>query len=241
MANTESRIVATYTDDFGNTYENVPYKVERQEKLPLSDPLGPGPRSICGTRKYFSLRKAKVIFNDGFSIEVPIPSLDDVASVITALKANAEVACVGLIGEHWKVIPPGILGLSYATTGLEGVNKPPSTKFTYNYELDGSAAKIVRTVSIEALPTLLLTAQSACLDSVITQASVACAVSAGFSPRRFKGVRLNTATNGQFARQIVVSSSNPETIKTCAETVATNFNCLGYKGQSMANAFEWYN
>lgn len=242
MANVEKRLIEVYTDDFGHTYENVPFKVEKQSKIDLNFPIrGTGIRSVCGARKYFSVRKAKVVFQDGFSIEIPIPNLDDVAEAMTVFKSNPDIACVGLIGEKWKVIPPGIMGGAYANTGLAGNDKPDTAKFIYNYELDGNSAKIIRSVSIEVLPALLLTAQSACLDKVVTTEAIACAVSDEFQPRMFKGVRINSATGGVFNRQIIVSASKASDIKDCGKKVMTNFNCIGYIGQTMANALEYYN
>jgi hypothetical protein len=241
MANTEKRTVGTYVDDFGNTYTNVPFKIGKQSKISIPFPLRDSSiKSICGARKYFNLRKAKVVFNDGFSIEIPIPNLADVKNVMNTYRSNPDIACVGLIGEKWRVVPPGILDGEYASTGLAGADKPPKAKFVYNYELDGGSSTIVRSVSIESLPAILLTAQSECLDKVTGGNSIACAVSEDFNPRMFKGFRINTATGGIFSRQIIVSTSKEEDILQCGKTVMTNFNCLGYQGQTMSNALEYY-
>ena len=143
MGNTISLIVPQYTDEFGNTYENLTFKVGVNPNIVLSNPINGGtnpPR--CSNKTYFSMRKAIIYFTDGTSMEVPIPSLEDVPAAITAYKTNDNIECVALKGERWRVIPPAVLGNLYATTAIAVADQSGSSKFFYNYQLSGTTQSI---------------------------------------------------------------------------------------------------
>lgn len=244
MANVKSWVVSEYEDDFGNSYENLSFKVEIIDDLNINAAGAydePSSRRVsCGTKQFFSMRKLVAIFNDGKSIELPIPSLNDVEDYISAWKTTDDVACVSLKGERWRVVPPGVLGGgSYATDGIAVANKPESIKYVYSYKLDANGSSIVRTTSVEESPAEVATAQASCLD-VIANASQACSITQGFDARKFIGIRANTTTGRKLARQIIVSSNEPDTIKTCGADNMPTFNCLAYIGQTMANASDFY-
>ncbi|WP_342597674.1 hypothetical protein VKI21_06840 [Cyanobacterium aponinum UTEX 3222] len=243
MANKESYVVDTYESDFGDTYNDIRFSVEVQDKvgIPYSQPIG-NLRNRCGTTQLFSMRKGILIFKDGFSVEIPISSLAQVADFVQQFKANPEVACIELKGEKWKSIPPGILGNSYAVSGIEGATKPPSSSFQYRYYPDGGGqnSQIIRRVSIETLPNAIYLAQQSCLDKVIGNTLSCGSSSRDISPRHFKGQRANETTGGVISRKIIVSNNNPAEIKSCGANIMGNFNCLGYEGTSMQNAGDYY-
>ncbi len=243
MANKESYVVDTYQSDFGGIYNDLPFSVEVQEKvdIPYSQPIG-NIRNRCGTSRLFSMRKGILIFDDGFSVEIPISSLDQVRDFVLQFKENPAVACIEIKGEKWKSIPPGLLGGSYAISGVEGATKPESSSFQYRYYPDGGGqnSQIIRRVSIETLPDVIFTAQQACLDKVIGSTLSCGATSRDLSPRHFKGQRANTTTGGVISRRIIVSQNTPNEIKECGALVMSNFNCLGYEGTGLQNAGDYY-
>ena len=68
-----------------------------------------------------------------------------------------------------------------------------------------------------------------------------CSFNSGVTPRKFIGTRGNGTTGGSIKRQIIVSSSDPAKIKECGANVMGRFNCLGYQGESIKNAYDFYN
>ena len=242
MANTVSLILEKYTDDFGKEYENVTFKVGINPNINLSNPINGGANKVrCSSRRYFSMRKAILLFSDGSSIEIPLPSLDEIPSIITTYKAQSNIECVGIKGERWRVIPPALLGNTYATTPIAVADASDTSKFFYNYQLSGSDQSFVRSTSLEVEPDVIFKAQQECLDKITGAVGLNCSFNAGITPRKFIGTRGNATTGGSIKRQIIVSSSETATIKKCGQDIMGNFNCLGYQGESIKDAFDFYN
>jgi hypothetical protein len=240
MANTGSYIIGTYTDDFGKTYNDLSFKanIASMEKTGTTFDRKTNQRNICGASGLFKMRKAIAKFNDGFSVEVPISTIENVPVMVSLLLGQPDIVCVAVKGERWSAIPPAVLGGNYATTGIDGNEKGVKAPYGYNYLLDGGDQIVLKT-NIEQGVDVLVLAQIACLDS--TPTGLACGVSnSGLKPRRFVGTRENNLSGGVLSRQIIVSSDDPQEIKTCGATVMTNFNCLSYTGQSIDNAELFY-
>lgn len=242
MANVELKQF-DYTDDFGKEYKNFKLKFERgmlnRADFGYYDNRSNTKTPSCGGARYFTPRRIKAVFTDGKSIELPIPTLNDVKEAIEDILGKDDLACASLIGESWRVIPAGILGGEYATDGLAGADKPDTRKVRYEYTLDGGS-QIIRAINIESQPDDLADAQEGCLKSSNDPTSIVCTIGTGISPRHFKGYRVNTTTGGRFGRMIPVSSNDTDAILGCGKDTMEFFNCLGYKGESMANVADFY-
>lgn len=243
MANKEVFTI-DYQTDFGDMFNGLRWKVDRGmiERTGLN--FGPVPISgrSCGTNRYFSPRKVIAKYTDGKSIEVIVGAIDAVGLVARVINGTggSDLACISLKGESWSSIPPGILGGSYNPAGIDGTDKPTKTGVSYTYALDGGFGgnTLLLKSNFENSPQVIFDAQQSCLNTV--SGGLTCGVTGGIKSRHFQGQRENTATGGKISRQIIVSSASEAEIKSCGASVMGFFNCLGYKGTSMANMKDFY-
>lgn len=245
MANTESRFVPFYVDDMGKSYDNLTFRVEEQEFLNL-EPFGyaktdtlDSPK-VCAQR-YFSLRKLKATIKSGQSIEVPVPVLSDIPLLVQAISSalDGNLACLELLGEQWTAIPPAFLGGDYSKDGIEGAKKPPRETIHFEAQVDGLIDTFGYSISLQTLPDPIFKVQQSCVNK-ITQQGLKCSFTKGFTPRHYTGRIRNTSTGGEIKRKIFVDSNANSDIKTCGREIMGSFNCLGYTGNSMDNALEFY-
>lgn len=234
MANTLSYVLANYRTDFGQLYD-ITFKANPTNLDRSGIPFDRNTDSICSTGRLFKPRKLIVTFNDGASVEVPVASIGLVPAIASTILGQSDVACVALRGERWVSIPPAILGGSYATTGFAGEAVPEKESVFYTYDLEGGSQLLLRT-SIE------LGSFNGIQRSCITEAptALACAGGSGVRPRRFKGERFNTTTEGKISKQVIVSSASETEIRDCGEQIMNDFNCLGYQGTSIANVENFF-
>lgn len=235
-------MVASYVTDFGEEITNLNFKFEVSNAFSDAGSVTGAiyaPRAAdinCGTNKLFSPRKAKILFKDGSSTELPIPSLDDVVNAMTNALGYGETACVSLIGERWSAIPPAKLGGSYNNGTIANSVKPPTTQSLIQYTLEGGdVIQLKRSFYTE--PQTVWEAQTSCI--VLGQGGNACSFGGSIDMRHFLG-KIATTTGKSIARKIFVSASSASEIKQCGADVMDKFNCLGYQGTSIADASFYY-
>jgi hypothetical protein len=241
-------MVPLYKDDFGNQYNNLNFKFEYSNKF------SGNPNSLAGggfvertntvscSSTLFNMRKAKILWDDGSSTEIPIPRLEDVDIFMTELIAKSGVACVSLKGEHWANVPAPKLGKAFgdfASSAIAGAVKPPKQGVLFRYRLDGVGGNsgIIVKKSFYTLPAQIYTAQTDCIDALTNDFN--CSPTEGLELRHFTGKRVTTG-GGTIGRKVYVGIGTEATIKACGGDIIEFFNCVGYDGTSMANAELFY-
>lgn len=249
MANVIATLqVNNYVTDFGETISKLPFKFEENDNFAdassltgITYPLRTNEIN-CSTNSLFSPRKLKILFEDGTSTELPVPTLSSIQAAATVAKGTANVACVSLIGERWSAVPPAKLGGAadlYSTETIEGAVKPPRTAYSFDYKLDADAFTISARKSFQTLPEDIFQAQLQCLENASTEGSLVCSFAGQLELRHFTGRRAKTG-GGSIGRKIFVSKGVEAEIKQCGLDVAPKFNCLSYVGTSIGDVSLFY-
>lgn len=242
-----SKWVSLYVDDFGNEYSNVPFKFEAIDGLTdiinQYDDRSSG--IICSNTALFKMRKMIITMTTGNSIELPIPTLEEVDDYIGTALSGDGVACVGLRGEGWANIPPAKIGANYKNSSIvtAGTRNTRET-WNYDYTIDGSGGTVIKLkTNFQVNPEPIYNAQKKCLANAALGSGICVAGGSalGLEPRRFVGkIKTDDSDTSSIARQIIVSANTNADIKQCGADVSAEFNCLAYYGQSVVDASTLY-
>ena len=240
-------MMTTYIDDFGNFYPN--YFFQFEDSVYFADPnfvagnvYVPRPdfRISCSANSFFSHRYITATFEDGSTTQFPVPSLQNVSAMIQNILSASGVVCASLEGEQWANIPPAKVGLTLDNFSADTIArqvKPVQETIPYNFNLDGGGEQYSSKISLETLPANIFNAQQGCITSA-PQAS-ACGRITGIKPRRYKG-KIGYTDGGLSDKTVIVSASTAAEIRACAGVIAQEFNCLGYKGTTIADVSIFY-
>ena len=244
-----TRMIGTYTDDFGNEYPNLNVKFGDDVPAPVIQNLYATRTNEvnCGATGLFTPRALIATFNTGVIHRFPLASRDnaDLEEAITLLKDN-NAACIDLEGEKWNLVPQTFFtGTTFRTTPFTDI---PSQKvqesISYDYAPDIQASGNVRlSTRIEKTPTALNACQKSALDDAQVQGGGICAGGGlGISPRKYIIQAIATKTGDpagakprRVTRYAIVSTKVAAEIKTAIDEIAPCAYCVGYQGESVKN------
>ncbi|MEM6613294.1 MAG: hypothetical protein AAF652_13760 [Cyanobacteria bacterium P01_C01_bin.72] len=136
-------MVATYTSDFGNTYDSIPVKFSAQAPIPTGVYV---PRSggCSGAGLPFSPRYLLAKFPEG-DFKYVVPNIGNILTLRTAL-VTAGAICVDLHGETWANLPSSVLptpaptfrSTPLAAAAIDGSGDKETGKFDYTSEVMGT-------------------------------------------------------------------------------------------------------
>lgn len=232
-------LLTEYETDFGNVLKDLPVKFEENPQLTDPQVIIPslatrgGSNGCGGGGTLFQTRKVVMTFANGKSTSLPIPKLEDIEPVLRRALQVGDVRCVALVGEHWAGVPASYLGGTYSEGTIDNAIKPDKQGGTFSYTPSvGSALNIRRSFYTEPQP--IYDAQLQCIGN-LRQASACGSGSTGIKLRHFKGM-IGTNDGKMIARKIFIPENTPDRIRGCGGAVQSTFNCLGYDGESVANA-----
>lgn len=243
-----TRMIGTYTDDFGNEYPNlnvkfgddVPSAVVQQLYAVRNNEVN------CGATSLFTPRALIATFNTGTIHRFPLASREtaDIEEAVNLLKSNNAV-CIDLEGESWNLVPQTFFTADFRTDPFTDI---PSEKvqesISFNYSPDIQASGELRlSTRIEKTPTALNACQKSGLNNVEIQGGGICSGRAlGISPRKY--VIQATATKSgdpadakprRVIRNAIVSNKVATEIKSAIDEIAPCAYCVGYSGESVKN------
>ncbi|NJM00462.1 MAG: hypothetical protein HC924_17510 [Synechococcaceae cyanobacterium SM2_3_2] len=234
MPNIASLQMPTYTDDFGNTYDNVGFKIKNEYSDSINLGYQERSTSVCSSISgLFKPRALVATFNfngNAQTIRFPVPSPDQIESALNQLR-NAAV-CVDLVGEEWTLLPPSRFNYNPSqqeyTLGQDG-NKV-SGSFGYSSDILGA---IRAPFAVEQNPTQISSVilNDTCMSDRLE--NVACTLRIeGFKARRL----ILTARNrngGSIVR--IAPQTGRSTLQRCVTTQGAVAACVGYQGESVRN------
>ena len=244
-----TRMIGTYTDDFGNEYPNLNVKFGDDVPVPVIQTLYATRTNEvnCGATKLFTPRALIATFNTGVIHRFPLPNRDftDLQEAVNLLKDNNAV-CIDLEGEKWSLVPQSFFtGTSFRTNPFTNI---PSQKvqesISYDYAPDIQTSGNVRLVTrIEKTPTALNACQKSALNNAQVQGGGICAGGGlGISPRKYIIQAIATKTGDpadanprRVVRNAIVSDKVAANIKTAITEIAPCAYCVGYQGESVEN------
>ena len=243
-----AKMIATYTNDFGGTAENLPIKLTTEAPIPPNFYTDRPSTFTCGAvTRLFTPRKLVAVFDFGIH-EYPVDAIGNIPTRVDALK-TAGARCIDLVGERWTNVPgtlinsPTFRSTPYpieATDGT-GVTNPNAVNGSgdkevgdYQYNSDLSAlGTITLRYNIEKAPSDILTAAKGCLTNPVESEAAFCSsTSLGVKPRYFT-LKAAVGTKNTLARQAKVSSTAD--LATCGAALGATAYCLGYQGESIKN------
>jgi hypothetical protein len=245
-------MVATYTDDFGKTYPNIPIKFSDSVSGTLLTAFGYALRSgvtVCGGNLPFQMRYLQAVFADGTSHQFPVFNRANIAARVASLKAN-DAICINLVGEQWNVLPPSITGeasfKSTPYTDISPTGLKTSYSFTYSSDVlsatseEATEPTLTLKTSVETAPTALHDCQIAGLEDATAGSIGICSIAGvGIDPRKY--IIQALAKKGEetkfrrVVRQAIVSNEAAADILAVVEDVSSCAYCLGYRGESITN------
>ena len=108
-----SKMLASYTSDFGDIYTNIPVRWTAE----AFEPAGIYTDRVagCGNTLAFEPRYLLAQFPTG-AHKYAVPTVGDILTMKNAL-VTAGALCVDLVGEKWSNVPENLLGgLTYKST-----------------------------------------------------------------------------------------------------------------------------
>lgn len=228
----------TYTDDFGNSYDNVPVQI--QKSRPVPGLYGTRATSICGnSKRLFTPRAIVATFPDGGRIRYPIPDETQVAAAGAEIKGLGAV-CLDYYGEKWNILVGATVGgdLAYTSTpyaGLVASKEYETGSFAYTSRLGVSGLQNFRLpyrVPSNDDDNLAGCQKNGMSD--IEASSGVCSAAGLVSPRRLI-IRAKAddgvAKLGSVSRNSLQSVGG-STLKGKAIAIASCAFCLGYRGEN---------
>jgi hypothetical protein len=249
-----TRMLPSYTDDFGNQYTNLNVKFGDDAPVDVIEDLYSVRNAVisCAATSLFSPRALIATFTDGTIHRFPLGSraTADIEEAVLLLKTN-DAVCIDLEGESWSLVPQTFFTASFRTTPFTDI---PSSKvqesISFDYTPDIQASGTVRlSTRIETNPTSLNECQKSALDDVEVQGGGICSgKSLGISPRKYI-IQAIARKSGEGAgtkprrviRNAFVSAKAAATIKSQIDGIAPCANCVGYQGESVKNIHLLFN
>ncbi|PSF30585.1 hypothetical protein C7H19_23680 [Aphanothece hegewaldii CCALA 016] len=244
--------VSVYTDDFGNTYENVPIKFGDTVDAKVITTMGYTARAggvICSGNLPFAMRHLVAVFADGSTNMLPVAKRSDIPDLVgrlIGLKAvnNSPKAavCVSLVGEKWNLLTAKVYGnAEFKTTAYDNIpssGKKTSYRFTYNSDV--LSGNVQLSTAIEIAPSDLHDCQKAGLGTVETGAGICSGASLGLKGRHYVIQALakksgETEAKRRVTRQAIVAAQSAVNIKAVIASIDGCAFCLGYMGESVVN------
>lgn len=235
-----TRQIDIYEDDFGNTYRNVPFKI--QLDAPLLTNYGSRSAGACGGSLPFNTRRLVALFEDGRKLIYPVARESEVQQFAADL-VGAGALCVDLVGEKWNILTGPAVGgnLNYRNTPYTGLT--PSKVYiigNYQYTSDLGLTGLTTVRLPVRIPNdgaqELYSAQQACLTDFNTNNGV-CAAGSIVKARHLiiqaQAVDTDTPDPKSVIRKAYVSEKS--SLSQCAIDAADAAFCLGYRGESIAN------
>lgn len=222
----------TYTDDFGNTYENVGFKIKDEYTDSINLGYQPRQTQLCSaTGGLFSPRALVATFEfSGIAqkIRFPVPSPEDIADAIEQLLGVA--VCLELEGESWSFLPPTRFGYNSANTQYTLPQDSSKESGTFGYSSDVLGAIRAKYAS-EQEPAAITGVGLGCAED--RQENTVCSTTlTGFKTRRVIAVARNI-NGGQIVRQFPVTGR--ATLASCVSSFTNLVACVGYQGESVKN------
>lgn len=232
MPNIASMRMPSYTDDFGNTYLNVPFKIKDEYKDSISLGYQENNTAICSsTAGIFNPRAviATFLFSGIVQkIRFPVPSPEQIPTAVNQLIAAAE--CIELDGESWTLLPPTRFNYNsfFGSYTLPQDSSKETGTFGYSSDLLGA---IRSKYAVELNPSNLSGPTLDCMDDRDTVAVCPTTI-VGFRTRRLILTARNT-NGGTIVRQAPVTGRS--ILASCVSSYTNIVACLGYKGESIRN------
>lgn len=243
-----SKMIATYTNDFGGTANDLPIKLTTEAPIPNGFYTDRPTDISCGSvTRLFIPRRLIAKFDFGVH-EYPIDAIANIATRVDALK-TAGARCIDYVGERWANVPGTLIGsptfksTPYAIEATDGtgVTNPNAVNgsgdkevgdYQYNSDLAALGTISLR-YNIEKAPSDILTAAKDCLTNATESEAAFCSAgSLGVKPRYFT-IKAAVSTKNSLARQAKVSSAAD--LATCGAALGAVAYCLGYQGESIRN------
>lgn len=249
-----TRMLPTYTDDFGNEYTNLNVKFGDDAPTEVINDLY-SPRNAvisCAATSLFSPRALIATFSNGTIHRFPLGSriTADIEEAVLLLKEN-DAVCVDLEGESWNLVPQTFFTVTFRTTPFTDI---PSSKvqesISFDYAPDIQASGNVRlSTRIETNPTSLNGCQKSALDDVQVEGGGICSgKSLGISPRKYiiqaiaRKTGEGTGTKPRKVRRnAIVSAKAAATVKSQIDGIAPCAYCVAYQGESVKNVHLLFN
>lgn len=243
-----SRMIGTYTDDFGNEYpslnvkfgDDAPNSVIQQLYALRTNEVN------CGATSLFTPRALIATFNDGTKHRFPLASREtaDIEEAVNLLKSN-NAACIDLEGESWNLVPQTFFNATFRTdpfTDIPSQKVQQSVSFNYSPDIQASG-EIRLSTRVETNPTALNACQKAGLNDVEIQGGGICSGRAlGISPRKYviqaiarKTGEPSDAKPRRVIRNAPISNKAATEIKAAIDEIAPCAYCVGYIGESVKN------
>ena len=236
-----SKMMATYTTDFGSTANNVAVKLTTEAPIPTGF-YADRPTGInCSSAgSLYTPRRLVATFDFGIH-EYPVDSIANIPARVTALEAAGAI-CIDLVGEKWVNVPstlitnPNFISTPYPTgdgsdnTAVDGTNDKQVGSYDYTSDLTALGTVSLR-YNIETRPSAVATAQLSCLANAVQGEASFCSASVlGIKPRYFV---IKAAVDGgrTMSRQAKVSDNTD--LATCGGDLSSVAFCLGYQGESI--------
>lgn len=250
-----TRMLPTYTDDFGTEYKNLNVKFGDDVPSAVIEDLYDARTNIisCAATSLFSPRALIATFEDGTKHRFPLASRTtaDIETAVLLLKKNTAI-CIDLEGESWNLVPQTFFSeATFKTTPFTDI---PSEKvqesISFNYAPDIQAEGNVRlSTRVEKNPTSLNNCQKSALDDAKIQGGGICSgKSLGISPRKYIIQALAKKTGEgddipprRVVRNAIVSSKTAATLKSDIDGIAPCAYCVGYQGESVKNVHLLFN
>lgn len=241
-----SYMMEKYHDDFGNTYKNVPFKI--QGFAPLLAQFYQARKSAVCLQMIMEKRHLKVTFANNRVLKYPVPSQDKIETMVTQLLAqsgNDEALCIDYIGESWNLVYPAYIKGANIEFKTETYSNLPSRKVykSYNYEYDSDYA-------LESLQNIKLVSRIAndnpdlhnCQKAGMRNPSDGKGICSGnlLEPRSLiiQARNLDAFNSEEFRENKIIRKvpvSELAQIPEVAETIAPCGECLGYQGEIIPN------
>lgn len=239
--------LATYTDDFGNDYNDLSFKFGNDVPDALLQGLGltQGTLLPCSGSVPFQPRYLQVTFDGGSVHRFPVATRDRIEAAVTVLRnfnqSGFRTVCINLEGEKWNLITsrafpattPSFRSNPYTNIQDRGLKE--NVRFEYDSDVLGNLIQL--SVQVEVAPNDLNTCQKSCLQNPQTAIGICGGSGLGISPRKFtiQALGSNGGITSRVIRQVKVSNSQSQDIRGCITNIAPCAYCLSYKGESIRN------
>lgn len=252
MANVNAtRQLTSYTDDFGRTYTNLPFKIS---EFYANNPAFQGQWSDrqaaipCSPGSLFTTRRLVVTFlrNDDVAgivyerIQMPVATRAAVLPTVQALLQQANVICIDYEGERWTSLPGSFLpqGVSFNPLATIEVGlSATKVSGTISYEAEYSGGTVTTSYRIERFPESVSDTFVQCVDDFTVNAL--CSDAADITTRRLivKARKFfdGEVRPGTVVRSVPISRESSSDILTCLALVAPIVVCAGYEGEKVKN------
>lgn len=266
MALVDTRwMVGEYTDDFGNKYKNIFFKIQPgAPHMPVYYSARPT-NLICGGNIPFRMRYLEARFNDGRTLRYPVPNTGLIDNITKSLKPSLldetipgegadEAACINLVGEEWPNVPASVLGvtLNFKTspyTNIPSRGTKETGTYTYLSDIPG-VGKFTLTYRIEKDPNDLNQCQKEGLAEIKETVGICSGGALGIKPRHFIINALADNSNANLTgdkkirkviRNVNVSGYDQNILPGAklppqvAQAIDKCSYCFGWKGESVRN------